>query len=227
LHRKKGFKKGRRKNGVKKTPVKKRKLGRAKANVIQKPRQIDANCIDNAVKYMVTIQKQVAFFDTQKTRMETMEKQAGGKAKKMGNFQPLCAKIREAGGGNSSDLRCNGEKSENLTNLYSELMACKENINTSCSTDMPTHDENMVATCVTDIKAFKDLVKAASDKTGDDACLDWNGANLAAAEAKALKCKVTDESNAVKAQKKKCINAFSKCRKTEDAIIDAFSKCMY
>merc|ERR1712106_38204 len=102
---------------------KKRKIQGNKLK-IKKQRQsscIDESCIDNAVSYIKLAKDKVKNYLSQVTRVEKSQKSANSKSGKKGLFSPIINRIREAGGGNLSSLKCNGDSSgngaETMTNL--------------------------------------------------------------------------------------------------------------
>merc|ERR1712079_421692 len=82
----------------------------------------------------------VSNFFKQKTRIGKYNDTSNNKAGKKGIFGPILNRIREAGGGNSSNLKCNGNNSspgaKQLKNLTESLFKCEENINKSCNADI-------------------------------------------------------------------------------------------
>merc|ERR1712213_143806 len=112
-------------------------------------------CIDNAVTYMKQLKLAVKNFGKQYNRISTNAKQSSGKSSKYDEFAPYLIKLRETGGGNASNLTCNGEKNQGATNLktlYDNLATCETIINSTCNTGMP--DVNMT---------FLDASKATMD----------------------------------------------------------------
>merc|ERR1712066_1226112 len=116
---------------------------------------MNATCINNAVTYMKQLKLAVKNFGKQYNRIITNAKQTSGKAGKDSEFAPYLIKLRETGGGNASNLTCNGEKNQGATNLktlYDNLATCETIINSTCNTGMP--DVNMT---------FLDACKATMD----------------------------------------------------------------
>merc|ERR1712209_133809 len=116
---------------------------------------MNATCIDNAVTYMKQLKLAVKNFGKQYNRISTNAKQSSGKSSKYDEFAPYLIKLRETGGGNASNLTCNGEKNQGATNLktlYDNLATCETIINSTCNTGMP--DVNMT---------FLDACKATMD----------------------------------------------------------------
>merc|ERR1719336_2828490 len=101
---------------------------------------MNATCIDNAVTYMKQLKLAVKNFGKQYNRISTNAKQSSGKSNKYDEFAPYLIKLRETGGGNASNLTCNGEKNQGATNLktlYDNLATCETIINSTCDTGMP------------------------------------------------------------------------------------------
>merc|ERR1711963_550256 len=85
-------------------------------------------CIDNAVTYMKQLKLAVKNFGKQYNRILTNAKQSSGKSSKNNEFAPYLVKLRETGGGNASNLTCNGQKNQgavNLETLYNNLATCE------------------------------------------------------------------------------------------------------
>ena len=74
-------------------------------------------CIATAIGYMKK-NDMVRNFEAQKKRLERFVKQANSKSKKSADFEPLIVKLTALGGGNSSNLLCNG----NATNAGAVLL---------------------------------------------------------------------------------------------------------
>merc|ERR1712218_731725 len=121
---KKKSKKGRK--GKKKSRKEKKKSRKGKKNSrkgkkktgrkSQSNRQTDSGCmnetcINTAMSYMKIMKDKVSNFLRQKTRVSKYSTTSGNKAGKKGLFGPILNRIREAGGGNSSNLKCNGDNS--------------------------------------------------------------------------------------------------------------------
>merc|ERR1719220_501288 len=166
-------------------------------------------CITNAMSYLKLVKKKVANFNAQKTRVERFTSVSGKKSGKKGVFGPILNRIREAGGGNSSNLKCNGDATNagaaKLANLTAELGACEASINASCNSGLPS-----------------------INMTGADACTCWTSAELAAAKdaiSGAGVCDISDDNKLMTAAKKACTTAFGACRKLEDTVSPALSAC--
>lgn len=177
---------------------------------------------------MKLLKDKIANFKAQKSRITSSRKQAGGKAKKMGDFAAVVSKIREAGGGNSSELKCNGAAgpgADKLTNLTVELTGCEAAINTSCSADLPDYNSTAEDVCSGYIATFENLTSAAISASGDSACTLWQAEDLAAAAVNVKTCDISGENSKFTKQRVLCISAFGKCRKLEDSVTQAISAC--
>ena len=188
-----------------------------------------ATCVDNAIKYMNMLKSKVVNFNKQKARIAASKKQAGGKAGKKGLFKGLVLKIKEAGGGNSSALKCNGKAGTagalKFDNLTSELGACEAAINKSCNTDLPAINQTEIDTCSTAIDAFVSLTDPAIAAKGEAACKLWVADDMTAAAAKVKVCDVSTTNNKMVKAKTACAKAFGSCRKVEDSVSEALSAC--
>merc|ERR1712088_314694 len=188
---KKKSKKGRK--GKRKSKKQKKKTGRKS----QSNRQTDSGCmnetcINTAMSYMKIMKDKVSNFLRQKTRVIKYSTTSGNKAGKKGLFGPILNRIREAGGGNSSNLKCNGDNSgagaKQLANLTSLLGACEENINASCNANQPSINQTEHDLCENAMTAFAALTKDCQKKTGKAACACWTNSTLATRVAEVKKC---------------------------------------
>merc|ERR1712213_190799 len=133
----------------------KKAKGTARDSALFKSSCMNATCIDNAVTYMKQLKLAVKNFDKQYNRITTYDKQTTSKAGKNDEFAPYLIKLSETGGGNVSNLSCNGEYNQGATNLqtlYDNIATCESKVNESCNTNMP--DVNMT---------FLDACKATMD----------------------------------------------------------------
>merc|ERR1712018_1018056 len=100
----------------KKKSKKERKSNRkAKGTATARTSCMNATCIDNAVTYMKQLKLAVKNFDKQYNRITTYDKQTTSKAGKNDEFAPYLIKLSETGGGNVSNLSCNGEYNTGAT----------------------------------------------------------------------------------------------------------------
>jgi hypothetical protein len=138
-------------------------------------------------------------------------------------------RIREAGGGNSSNLKCNGDNSsagaKQLANLTSLLGACEDDIHTACSESHPTINQTEHDLCEAEMASFSALTKDCQKKTGKEACACWTNSTLATRVAEVKKCDISDDNKAMTKAKKGCTTAFGKCRKVEDSVSESLSAC--
>ena len=112
--RKNGQKAAGKKNNKNKRNNKKRNKNKRKKNRKSSTSQrtegsecLPKTCVDTGVGYMKK-NDMVRNFEAQKKRLERFVKQANSKANKANNFAPLIIKLTALGGGNSSNLACNG-----------------------------------------------------------------------------------------------------------------------
>merc|ERR1712027_37510 len=107
-------------------------------------------------------------------RISTNAKQSSGKSNKYDEFAPYLIKLRETGGGNASNLTCNGEKNQGATNLktlYDNLATCETIINSTCNTGMPDVNMTFLDACKATMDSFTAKANEAIKLTGADACL--------------------------------------------------------
>lgn len=178
---------------------------------------------------MNMLKSKVVNFKKQAARIAASKKQAGGKAGKKGLFKGLVLKIKEAGGGNSSALKCNGKAGTpgalKFDNLTSELTACEAAIDKSCNTDLPAINQTEIDTCSTAIDAFVSLTTPAIAAKGEAACKLWVADAMTAAAAKVTVCDVSSINTKMVKAKTACTKAFGSCRKVEDSVSESLSAC--
>ena len=106
----------------------------------------------------------------------------GSKSGKKGIFGPVVRRIVENGGGNASNLTCNGKSNNGtvqLTNLTQTLLNCEDEIKKNCDpSNLPQPNMTEVTTCTNAIDAFKSKAGECLKKTGSDACLCWSDSTL-------------------------------------------------
>merc|ERR1712106_944844 len=210
---------------------KKRKIQGNKHNK-NKQRQsscIDESCIDNAVSYIKLAKDKVKNYLSQVTRVEKSQKSANSKSGKKGLFSPIINRIREAGGGNLSSLKCNGDSSgngaETMTNLTIALGKCESNINESCVGSIPTINTTATTICKAYMTTFDTLLKKCIALTGTAACSCWNDQSFTSVVAGIKTCDFSKENKKMTSAKKGCISAFGACRKIEDSVSETLSAC--
>ena len=190
---------------------------------------MNETCINTAMSYMKIMKDKVSNFLRQKTRVSKYSTTSSNKHGKKGLFGPILNRIREAGGGNSSNLKCNGDNSsagaKQLANLTALLGACEDNINASCSANQPSINQTEHDLCEAAMTAFADGTKECQKKTGAEACACWTNSTLETQVAEVKKCDISDDNKAMTKAKKQCTSAFGKCRKVEDSVSESLSAC--
>jgi len=228
--RKNKGRKGEKGKGVKSKPGKKTPSGRSNGPCGRSTSSINSTCIDNAMTYLKVMKDNVANFFKQETRIKNANKTGGKKSGKKGLFAPTLRRIVKAGGGNKSDLQCNGVSNSTganqLTNLTQTLLKCEKTINASCNpSNFPRPNATMVSLCKTDMTAYKGMVDTCLTKTGEEACNCWLNSTFETAVAKVRACKISDSSKAMIAQLNLCKGNFSLCKTYEDEGLKAISAC--
>merc|ERR1712088_1265385 len=189
---------------------------------------MNATCINNAVKYMDQLRLAVKNFGKQYARISTFGNQAKGKAGKYDEFEPYLIKLRETGGGNASNMTCNGEKgpgATNLKNLYDNLETCKTTINHTCNASMPAKDVTFLDACKATMDGFVNETDKAIKAKGDAACVIWESDLLANMSAMLKNCSIKDTEKEHKAATLACKANFTYCRKQEDNVSKLVSAC--
>merc|ERR1712130_25354 len=196
-------------------------------------RSVDGTCLEAAMTAMKRWRDVVANFDKQNSRITKQSGIASKKSDKKAVFAPIALKLVALGGGNKSALACSGSKdtdgAKQLTNLTQTLFDCEVEVNKSCHTDnFPAANTTKISECELAVETFKtetkkcvDLSKAA---TATDAYECWTNSNFTSVSDAVKTCKISEVSTIAKGLKS-CTAAFSKCRKFEDDVVDAFSSC--
>merc|ERR1712203_1185325 len=224
--RKKKDRKAAKKNDKKK--ARKRNNKNRNGNNARQASCMNAACINNAVAYMKQLKLAVKNFGKQYNRITTNEKQTGGKAGKNDEFEPYLIKLRETGGGNASNMSCNGQKNQGATNLqtlYDNLATCETIINTTCNTNMPSVNMTFLDECKATMDAFVKVTDGAIKATGADACLIWESAELAEMSTMLKPCSLKALETEHTSAKKACTGNFSYCRQEEDKVSKIVSAC--
>merc|ERR1712083_1204981 len=99
------------------------------------------------------------------------------------------------------------------------------NINTSCVGSLPEINKTAHDLCETAMNAFAALTKDCQKKTGAEACSCWTNSTLEFTVRAVKKCDVSADNKLMTAAKKKCTEAFGKCREIEDEVSPALSAC--
>ena len=186
-------------------------------------------CIDTGVAYMKIMKDRVANFLSQKSRIVKYNQTSVNKAGKKSLFAPILNRLREAGGGNSSNLKCNGDNSnagaDQMANLTDSLTKCEEAIHSSCSTNLPTINITELDICTDSVKTFSSLTKECQLKKGAEACTCWSSSALVSSVKAVKECDLKTDNKKMTAAKKACTSAFGKCRKLEDEVAPVLSAC--
>ena len=236
---KKSKKQKKNKNRKRQKAEKKRK---EKATRTQEPRQTDSNClsetcVDNAVKYHKLVNEKVRNFEAQKKRAERFRKQLGNKGAKNADFDHVIDKLVKAGGGNASNLTCNGKNnkgSELLMNLTAELGMCNMSIQDACTVEpVPASNQTFLEACAKTMDDFKTKVEEAtrvsSTETvaGSESCALWDHANMTLLTDSMKGCitLLQEEGNLAKATNRACKKQFTDCRGKMEDVGNAIAGC--
>ena len=194
-----------------------------------------ALCFKQSMTIMKMWKDTIQNFQKQKIRMEKQNATAINKFAKKNVFVPTFEKLMFAGGLNKQNLSCNGSTTNagavQIKNLTDTLFSCYSNINTACNTSSwPQPNMNKVSHCDSLTKHFKKgaeacLIETINKANTDIACACWTGSNLNKTVQDVRQCKFSDEAAKIKKAFQKCTEAFSKCRKYEDAAISPLTDC--
>merc|ERR1711990_464188 len=200
---------------------------------------VNDTCLINAVEALNFEKNQIQNFFKQKARLENQNKVTGNKKGKKGEFEDAAGYMLTAIGGNISTPTCGDNSTRaqraaaDAVATYKTLINCSASIQEAC--DMPNGTIN--ATFNANCAQIYNLSKIASDdcrsnsaytNNGSAACNCWEKAAIGIVIAKKEGCtkKSGEQAKAVKRQKKKCIDAFSACKKAEDAAVALIHTCM-
>merc|ERR1711963_246945 len=200
-----------------------------KVNIERQSSCANETCIDNAVTYMKQLKLAVKNFGKQYNRILTNAKQSSGKSSKNNVFAPYLTKLRETGGGNASNLTCNGQKNQgavNLETLYNNLATCETIINATCHEDnMPDVNMTFLDACKATMDNFTAKANEAIKAKGSAACVIWESAEMAEMSGMLKGCSVKSLESTHTAAKKACTGNFSYCRQEEDKVSKIVSAC--
>merc|ERR1719285_804294 len=196
-------------------------------------RAINETCLVNILTIVETYYKQVKNFEKQWKRIVGKNKTSVSKGGKMDAFKKPLERLVEAGGGDGSNLSCQGQMSSpgalQMQNLSSILTNCSDQIKEAChESQKPTINMTEVDKCNAMIAEFETSV-AGSDgclkKTGEDLCDCFSNQTLLDQAAVLRKCSLANESKTMATALKTCKSSYGNCRKYKEDIIDIVSAC--
>lgn len=190
----------------------------------------DEECLALASKYMKQVKDKVRNFNAQKARIEKASSLAASKAGKKGDFSADLVRLKEAGGGNSSALKCQGQETGAgqvaLKGAVDALEACQNNIRAACETDKPVYNSTEADACETKMKTFSDAVDGCTKETdATKVCACWKKADLKTASEEIANCTLTDKNVEFVKYRTSCIKSFSSCRQTQDNASSIIFSC--
>lgn len=190
----------------------------------------DEECLSLASKYMKQVKDKVKNFMAQKGRIEKATSLANSKAGKKGDFSADLARLKEAGGGNSSALKCQGKESgagqAAIKVAVDALEACQNNIKAACETENPVYNSTEADTCEKKMKKFSDAVEACTkEQDATKICACWKKAELKTASEEILNCDLKDKNAEFVKYRTSCIKSFSTCRQTQDNASSIIFSC--
>ena len=153
---------------------------------------ISFTCIDKAVRYMKQLKDKIPNFDKQRSRIIVQNRTRLRKKEKNDIFGYTVTKLSELGGGNISDLTCNGKRnsgSKQLENLTTSLALCSDQITHTCDqSSFPLLNMTEISICINACKTFKVKTASCLKKSGTEACSCWNDNDLEEASEIIAKC---------------------------------------
>jgi len=215
--------KGKKSKKALKSKKKSKKSGRATCD------SDSSSCLTNLVKYANIMKLRVSNFFKQKSRITKFGTTAGNKGGKKSEFKDLMAKIREAGGGNSSNLKCLGVTTNAgaklMKSTFDSLNECEGNIKKSCMDDAPAIDNATLTACTTKMDKFGASFKTCLDKSTDERCTCWNATSFSDQVSGLKTCDISTNNTAYTTFQKACTKVFSACRKIEDTVAGVIFSC--
>ena len=206
-----------------------KKTGKKEKSLARQSCTFDSYCLVSAAKYLKQLTTKVNSFSLQSARITKYTKMSNTKAGKFNDFSPIQAKVKDAGGNNVSDLRCqnvtNSTGTTVLRNTYSYLANCSKTINDSCSSGMPTVNASVVTVCTTYMNSFASAVNNCTLLNGTAACTCWNSTLLANLSAQIAACDISAASTNLTNYKSKCLSEYGKCRANATASTDVIRTC--
>jgi len=191
-------------------------------------RAINETCITDILAMYAVYANQMKNFEKQFKRIRAKNKTANNKGGKKGAFNKALERLVEQGGGNKSNLTCQGsstnEGAKQLKNLTDFLTNCSTLIKDACNITVPGNMTEMMQ-CETDVKAFGGAFDKCKKLSGEEACSCFGNDTLQDMGNKTKKCNLANESKAMVEADKKCKQAYGECRKYQEEIIGAVSSC--
>ena len=232
-HGKKGNGKSKKNNKRNKSKTDKGKNSRTQ--ITEQSKCLPKTCVATVVGYMKK-NDMVRNFEAQKKRLERFVKQANSKANKSATFAPLIVKLTALGGGNSSNLLCNGKNATSpgsllLKNLTAEFGKCNASITEECSTKAAVLNETTTASlkaCLSTMLAFKEKMAEAGNKTLTESavCAMWLKPELKKlAENVNKTCMPTEVLKKATETNNKCKAAFKGCKGRMEDVTTVQSLC--
>jgi len=229
--RNKKNKKGRNKKNKKGRNKKGNRKGRSGTRATQ-------DCVDNIDKYLYFLANQANNLKKQIKRADNHKNIAVKKMDKKGVFATPLSAVQDAAGTDLTKPMC-GDSLTNagavkLKDLLENLTACSDNIKKACNTDMPAApNKTELDSCGTKAEEYITKMKDNHNKT--DLCTAF-GDDDTKKKYEAVKACITNNmtgnnmtinkwQTAVTNAKKKCITAFSQCRKQEREVGPTIHTC--
>merc|ERR1711953_591851 len=226
---KKKARKGKKKEQKKAKKDRKNNNNNKRVSIERQSSCANETCIDNAVTYMKQLKLAVKNFGKQYNRILTNAKQSSGKSSKNDEFTPYLTKLRETGGGNASNMTCNGQKNQgaiNLQTLYNNLATCETIITATCHEgNMPDVNMTFLDACKATMDNFTAKANEAIKAKGSAACVIWESAEMAEMSGMLKGCSVKSLESSHTAAKKACTGNFSYCRQEEDKVSKIVHAC--
>ena len=127
-------------------------------------RSITENCLVNTLAVVETDHKQVKNFEKQWKRIVSKDKTSESKGGKLDDFKKPLERLVEAGGGDGSNLSCQGSTNSpgglRIKNLTSVLTNCSKDIEDACNeSNKPLINMAKVERCNAMIAKFEEISK--------------------------------------------------------------------
>jgi len=219
----------------------KNKQGRQQRQTTCGTSQVNDTCLNNAVNALNFEKNQIQNFFKQKTRVTNHNKTKSNKLGKKGEFEDAAKYLLQALGGDINNPTCGesgtaqkARSAKSAKENYNLLLNCSESIKEACTMPKMTFNATVKEKMDKCAFIFNKSKTAANDcrtnkaylSNGTAACSCWSKAAIGITEAKKEGCSAESTAKAVKKAKQKCIAAFGKCKKAEDAAVGLIHTCM-
>jgi len=200
------------------------------------PSGVTNGCLEAAKDVLFFEAYQRNNFLKQFARFASHNKTSVNKLKKKGIFASAKKHLEDATGGNISSVSChfNPSSVDSFLSNYLLLSNCSNTVNEACNITMPdTATLSAMDKCFVEMDKTKKLTEDCRklNKDGAAQCSCWETVkkdNVDLIKSFLPKCTGMQKiAKQMKQDNKKCVAAFSKCKKAEDASVKMIGDCMW